>query len=75
MNDIKEEENNIVPEQLVFVKTDGTILNFNTFKLSFKFASSIYDGKITLEQAKKDQYKMLKQLQDQKSMIQKIYTK
>ena len=49
MNDIKEEENNIVPEQLVFVKTDGTILNFNTFKLLFKFASSIYDGKITLE--------------------------
>ena len=37
------------------------IFNFNIFKFSFKFASSIYDGKITLEDAKKDRYKMLKQ--------------
>ena len=36
--------------------------NFDTFKLSFKIASSTYHDKITLEEAKKDQYKMLKQL-------------
>ena len=40
------------------------MFNFNTFKLSFNFASSIYDGKITLEEAKRDQKKMLKQLKD-----------
>ena len=33
-------------------------------KLSFKFASSIYDRKIMLEEAKMDQNKMLKQLKD-----------
>ena len=45
--------------------SDGKFFNCNTFKLSFKFASSIYDGKITLEEARKDQYnKMLKQLKD-----------
>ena len=36
--------------------------NFDTFKLSFQIASSTYHDKITLEEAKKDQYKMLKQL-------------
>ena len=36
--------------------------NFDTFKLSFKISSSTYHDKVTLEEAKKDQYKMLKQL-------------
>ena len=64
MNEIKEEEIDIDPEKLVCTKSDGKIFNFNTFKLSFKFASSIYDRKITLEEAKMDQNKMLKQLKD-----------
>ena len=57
MNEIKEDEKDIDPEKLVCIKSDGKIFNFNIFKLSFKF-------KITLEEAKKDQYKMLKQLTD-----------
>ena len=64
MNEIKEEENDIDSQNLVCVRRDGTIFNFSTFKLSFKLASSIYHGKITLAEAKKDQYKMLKQLKD-----------
>ena len=64
MNEIKEEEIDIYPEKLVCTKSDGKIFNFNTFKLSFKFASSIYDRKIMLEEAKMDQNKMLKQLKD-----------
>ena len=38
--------------------------NFDPFKLSSKISSSSYHDKITLEEAKKDQYKMLKQLKN-----------
>ena len=62
MDDIREEKNDIDPEKLVCTKSDETIFNFNIFKLSFTFASSTYDGKITLKEAKNDQYQMLKQL-------------
>ena len=62
MNEIKQGESDIDPEKLVFAKPDGKIFNFNTFKSSLKFAPNIYHRKITLEEAKKDQYKMLKQL-------------
>ena len=64
MDATREEENNIDPKKLVYTKSDGKIFNFNIFKLSSKFASSIYDGKITLKEAKKDQLQMLKQLKD-----------
>ena len=64
MNEIKEEENDIYPEKLVCTKSDRKMFNFNTFKHSLKLASSIYDGKIILEEANKDQYEMLKQLKD-----------
>ena len=49
MNEIKKEENDIDPEKIVCTKSDGKFLNLNTFKPSFKFPSSIYDGKIILE--------------------------
>ena len=49
LNEIKEEENDIDPEKRVCTKSDGKILNFNTFKPLFKFDSSIYDCKIILE--------------------------
>ena len=66
LNKIKEEENDIDPEKLVCTKSGGKIFNFNTFKSQLKFASSIYNGKITLEEAKEDQYEMFKQLKDLK---------
>ena len=75
LNKIKEEENDIDPEKLVCTKSDGKIFNFNTFKSSLKFASSIYNGKITLEEAKEDQYEMFKQLKDLKKYDHKIHTK
>ena len=62
MDDIREEENDIDPKKLVCTISDETIFNFNIFKLSFTFASRTYDGKITLKEAKNDQYQMLKQL-------------
>ena len=49
MSEIKKEENDIDPEKRVCTKSDGKILNFNTFKPLFKFDSSIYDCKIILE--------------------------
>ena len=62
MNEIKEEQKNIDREKLVCSKSNEKIFNFNTFKPLFRFRSSIYDGKITLEEAKRNQYKMLQQL-------------
>ena len=55
LNETKEEGSEINPKKLVCTKSDGKFLNFNTFKPSLKYASSIYKGKITLEEAKKDQ--------------------
>ena len=63
LNEIKE-ENDIDPKKLVCTKSGGKMFNSNTFKLSSRFTSNIYNGKITLEEAKKDQYQMFKQLKD-----------
>ena len=38
--------------------------NFLTFKPWLKFASNIYNGKITLKEPKKDLFEMFKQLKD-----------
>ena len=62
MNEIKEEERDIDPKKLVCTKSDRKIFNFNTFKPSSKLVSNIFNGKITLEETKKDQYEMFKQL-------------
>ena len=63
LDELKKEKNTIDPEKLVCAKFDGIIFNFNTFKNLPEFASDIYHkGKTWLEEAKKDQYKMLKKL-------------
>ena len=62
LDELKEEKNSIDSKRLACVKSDGTIFNINVFKNSLDFASSIYDGKITLKEAKNDQYQMLRQL-------------
>ena len=72
-NKIREKENDIDPKKIVCTKSDGTIFNLNIFKLSFKFASSIYDGKITLEKAKKDQYQMFKQMEKNRKVQSKKF--
>ena len=47
-------------EKHVCAKFDGTIFNLNTFKISLELASNIYyKGKISLEDAKKSQHRML----------------
>ena len=38
---ITKEKNDIDPEKFVCVKTDGTIFNFNKFKISLELASNI----------------------------------
>ena len=40
------------------------MFNFSTFKLPLRFASSIYDNRLTLKETKKDKYEMLKKLKD-----------
>ena len=58
----KEEKNSIDSKELVCIKSDGTIFNFNVFKISLDFASDIYNGKISLQIAKNFQYKMFELL-------------
>ena len=62
LNEIQEEQNDINLQKLVCTKSDRKIFNFNTFKPSSKLVSNIFNGKITLEETKKDQYEMFKQL-------------
>ena len=65
MNEIKEEKNNIDPKKTCLCKIWWKFfLNFNNFESSLKFASNIYNGKITLEEAKNEKYKMLKEIKD-----------
>ena len=53
---IKKEKNDIDPEKFVCVKTDGTIFNFNKFKISLDLASNIYRNKKLLKDAENKQY-------------------
>ena len=59
INVIKEKEKNFDTKKRVCIKSGKEV-----FKTSFKFASTIYKGEITLEEAKKGQYNMLKQPED-----------
>ena len=52
---IKKEKNDIDPEKFVCVKTDGTIFNFNKFKISLDLASNIYRNKKLLKDAGNEQ--------------------
>ena len=58
---ITKERNNIDPEKLVCVKTDGTIFNFSKFKTSLDLASNIYTNKKVLknEENKQSEIKIL----------------
>ena len=62
LDEVKEEKNSTDFKRLVCLKSDGTIFNFNVFKCSLDFVSHIYNGKISLEKAKKSQNKMLQLL-------------
>ena len=67
LDDLKKEKNTIDPEKFVCAKFDGTIFNFNAFKNYSDFASDIYhNGKTSLKDAKKPQYKMFCLLNDLK---------
>ena len=61
LKNLFEERNNIDPEKLVCVKTDGTIFNFSKFKTSLDLASNIYTNKKVLknEENKQSEIKIL----------------
>ena len=58
---IKKEKNDFDPEKFVCVKTDGTIFNFNKFKISPDLSSNIYRSKSLLkdEENKQNEIKIL----------------
>ena len=55
---IKKEKNDIDPEKFVCVKTDGTIFDFNKFKISLDLASNIYKNKSLLKDAENKQHEI-----------------
>ena len=55
---IKKEKNDIDPEKFVCVKTDGTIFNFNKFKISLDLASNIYRSKSLLKDAENKKHEI-----------------
>ena len=55
---IKKGKKDIDPEKIVCVKSDGTIFNFNKFKVSLDLASNIYRDKSSLKDAKNEQNKI-----------------
>ena len=65
-HELEEEKNTINFRKLVCVKTDGTSFNFNTFKGSLELALNIYKDKVLLGEAKNNQYKIIKILNDLK---------
>ena len=72
LDELKKEKNTIDSEELVRVKSDGTIFNFNSFKNSLEFAWNIYHkGKTSLEDAKDAQYRMASLLNNLKNCDQK----
>ena len=52
---IKKEKTDFDPQKFVCVKTDGTIFNFNKFKISLDLASNIYRTKSLLKDAENEQ--------------------
>ena len=53
---IKKEKNDIDPQKCVFVKTDGSIFNFNKFKNSIDLTWNIYRDKNLLKDGQSKQY-------------------
>ena len=53
---IKKEKNDIDPQKCVFVKTDGSIFNFNKFKNSIDLSWNIYRDKNLLKDGQSKQY-------------------
>ena len=63
--EIKKEKDDIDPKKHVFVKSNGEIFNFTTFKISLQFASNIYQkGATSLKNASKSQQKLYDLLKD-----------
>ena len=52
---IKKEKTDFDPQKFVCVKTDGTIFNFNKFKISLDLASNFYRTKSLLKDAENEQ--------------------
>ena len=55
MRKLNKKKNDLDSEKFGYVKTDGTIFNFNKFKNSLDLASNIYRNKSSLKEAKDKQ--------------------
>ena len=55
MRKLEKKKNDIDPEKFACVKTDGTVFNFNKFKISLDLASNIYGSKKLLKDTENEQ--------------------
>ena len=64
MYEIEEENDDIDIYKLDFVGSDREKFNFNTFKMPLNFLSAIYNGKISLKEAKFKQRDLEKEIEE-----------
>ena len=60
MDEIEETNDDIDIYELVFIGSDKTKFNFNTFRMPLNFVSAIYNGEISLKEAEISERKIEK---------------
>ena len=60
MDETEEANDDIDIYKLLFIRSDKKTFNFNTFMMPLKFISAIYNGEISLKEAKISQRKIEK---------------
>ena len=64
MDEVEEVNNDIDIYKLAFIGSNQENFNFNTFRMSLNFLSDIYNGKISLNEAKFKQRNLEKKKQE-----------
>ena len=66
MDEIKDADNDIDKNRLVFIGSNRKKFNFNIFRITLNFPSSIYNGEITLKEAELSERTLEKKIEELK---------
>ena len=66
MDEIKDADNDIDKNRLVFIGSNRKKFNFNIFRITLNFLSSIYNGEITLKEAEISERTLEKKIEELK---------
>ena len=66
IDEIKDADNDIDKNRLVFIGSNRKKFNFNIFRMPLNFLSSIYNGEITLKEAEISQRTLEKKIEELK---------